>query len=271
MKQARPTSSMIDAAREGLQLYDLGYAGRGLVRETVATAERIAKGAPLPAEWWQRAAAWHARHGAAPAERAARADRTSPARVAWLLWGGADGERQAPAIVAALRARENPRKGEASSPLRGLSAKEQYEALRWGIKARKASTVESTSPIAQPLVELGRLRALFLVDDEGEDVGALVPKRPYPHLAVGAKDNRLYIVGGSTDDMAAAGDWGQPGRHNLFVRRTDYTARKGTDTRDVVYWYHDHERPFPRYTVREDGRPHLQGGGYKVASEGIVG
>ena len=270
-RTARPTARMAADAREGLVLHDAGFSGRGLVRSTVERAEQIARREALPVAWWRRMAAWHARHGAAPLEVAARNRTTSPARVAWLLWGGGTAPATAREVLARLEA-PNPTRAEGQGPaaLRGLDAREQYEALRWGRPARRAHSVESTSPTAQALVELGKLRALFLVDVNGDDVGELRPRRPYPTLAVGSKDNRLYIVGGSTLTMARSRDWGQPGRHPLFIRRTDYEARKGPGA-ELVYWYHDHEKPFARYTVTRDGRPHFQGGGYHVEPAGIVG
>lgn len=268
---ARPTAAMAEAAREGLALHDAGFSGPGLVRSTLERAEEIARREPLPASWWRRMAAWHARHGAAPLEAAARRRVTSPARVAWLLWGGGTAATTARQVLGQLSA-PNPRKGEGEGPaaLRGLDARAQYEALRWGRRPRSAFTVDSTSPTSQALVELGKLRSLFLVTVDGEDVGELRPRRPYPTLAVGAVDNRLYVVGGSTLAMSRSGDWGQPGRHNLWIRRTDYEARKGPGA-ELVYWYHDHERPFPRYEVTRDGRPHFHGGGYHVEPAGIVG
>lgn len=271
---APPSDAMRAAALEGLRAVSEGLAGPGLRKATIRTARTIAAGRALGESWWRDCAAWHARHGAQKAERAARR-RAGPARTAWLLWGGADGPVHARAVLAEMArvagVRANPRKGEGQGPgaLDGLNATEQYTALRWGLEPRKLSAVESTSSRRQALVELGRLEELHLVDVNGEARGVLRPRRPLPTLAVGAVDNRLYVVGGSTDAMAAAGDWGQPGRHNLWIRRTDYTARKGSD--EPVYWYHDHENPYPRYTVTRDGRPHLDGGGYHVEPAGIVG
>jgi len=259
------------AALEGLRDLEAGHGGSGLVNETIKRAEALARGSAQGESWWRKCLAWHARHEAQKAEKRARRAR-GPARTAWLLWGGADGPVHARAVLRAMGAASNPTKARANGKdeLEGLSATEQYKALRWGRDAKRSLAVNSTSPRAQALVELGKLQALYLVDVDGEDVGTLVPHKPFPALAVGTADNRLYIVGGSTDAMATKREWGQPGRHNLWVRRTDYEARKGKGA-DVVYWYHDHEKPFPRYTVTKDGRPHFEGGGYHVESAGIVG
>lgn len=271
--EAAPSEAMRRAALEGLRDLDEGHAGPGLVGDTIKRAAMLSRGSALPESWWRKCLAWHARHGAQAAEKRARRAR-GPARTAWLLWGGADAPVHARAVLRAMGATSNPTKAHANAngadELEGLTATEQYKALRWGRDAKKLHAVNSTSPRAQALVELGKLQALYLVDVNGEDVGTLVPHKPFPALAVGAADNRLYIVGGSTEKMASRGDWGQAGRHALWIRRTDYEARKGKGA-EVVYWYHDHERPFPRYTATKDGRPHFEGGGYHVESAGIVG
>lgn len=275
--EAAPSEAMKRAALEGLRDLEAGHAGDGLRSSTIKRAHALARGSAMPETWWRECAAWHARHGAQKAERRARRAR-GPARTAWLLWGGADGPVHARAVLRAMRAaaggaaRANPTKAQANGAgeLDGMTASEQYKALRWGLDPRKRHTVETTSPRAQALVELGKLQALYLVDVDGEDVGALVPEKPWPSLAVGVADNRLYIVGGSTDSMAKRRQWGQVGRHNLWIKRTDYEAKKGKGS-EVVYWYHDHEKPFPRYVVTKDGRPHFAGGGYHVESAGIVG
>lgn len=269
--EAPPSDAMKRAALEGLRDLEEGFGGPGLVKETIKRAESLARGSAMGESWWRKCLAWHARHGAQKAEKRARRAR-GPARTAWLLWGGADAPVHARAVLRAMGATSNPTKAAANGAdeLEGLSATEQYKALRWGRDAKRLLSVNSTSPRAQALVELGKLQALYLVDVNGDDVGTLVPHKPFPALAVGTVDNRLYIVGGSTDTMAKKGEWGQVGRHHLWIRRTDYEARKGKGA-EPVYWYHDHERPFPRYTVVKGGRPHFEGGGYHVESAGIVG
>lgn len=75
--------------RRGLALVRDGYAGRGLRGETVEWADRLARGEPITDAKARKMRAWFARHGVAAAEAARRMrDPTSPAAVAWLLWGG---------------------------------------------------------------------------------------------------------------------------------------------------------------------------------------
>lgn len=74
---------------QGLELLRAGHRGRGLQPETVRWAERLAAREPITIEKARAMAAWLRRHGASPAEVAARLrDPESPAAVAWLLWGG---------------------------------------------------------------------------------------------------------------------------------------------------------------------------------------
>jgi hypothetical protein len=82
-------ASVRTALRRGLALVAAGHAGKGLRGETVRWAERLAQGEPISLQKARKMRAWFARHGAAPAESARRMrDPTSPAAVAWLLWGG---------------------------------------------------------------------------------------------------------------------------------------------------------------------------------------
>lgn len=85
----RPPAAVTRAMREGLELVEAGHAGRGLRPSTVREARAAVSAGTVSEEKARRMRAWLARHGASPAEVAARKrDRTSPARVAWLLWGG---------------------------------------------------------------------------------------------------------------------------------------------------------------------------------------
>lgn len=79
----------VEAFAMGLALYDRGYGGAGLVPATIREARDAERTGRVSEDKARRMAAWFARHGASPAENAARRrDRSSPASVAWLLWGG---------------------------------------------------------------------------------------------------------------------------------------------------------------------------------------
>lgn len=93
----------VEAFAMGLSLYDQGYGGAGLVPATIQEARAAERTGRVTEEKARRMAAWFARHGAAPAENAARRrDRSSPASVAWLLWGGDAGRAWAERWRAAL-------------------------------------------------------------------------------------------------------------------------------------------------------------------------
>jgi hypothetical protein len=153
------------------------------------------------------------------------------------------------------------------SPLAGQTPEEQYRAIRWGRRPREHLVLDVPAlRRAQDLVCLGRLRALYLaLDDDHDEV--LTALRPYPYLCVGAADNRLYVGGGATGAMARRRLWGQPGSRRT-IRQVDYDSVKG---RTRAYFYHDHERPFPRLEVLPSGYPAYRGGGYKVGADGIIG
>ena len=119
---------------------------------------------------------------------------------------------------------------------------------------------------------MGDLRALWLEtdsDDDDEFVEVLRPSRPYPVLAFGRVDNKLYIVGGCTAQMARKRQWGDAGTRQTILR-VDYDAKKGRE-RAMVYFFHDHEPPYPELVILPSGFPAYRGGRYKVAPEGIAG
>ncbi len=149
-----------------------------------------------------------------------------------------------------------------------LSAEDQYTAVHWGDAPRRHSTVECPAlRKKQALVMLGKLRAVFWTDPETGEEGVITPRRPYPFLTFGQKDNRIYVCGGSTAEMARKKLWGPVGSRR-WITRTDYDAKKGGED---VYWYHDHEPPYPELEVLRGGFPAYRGGQYWIEEAGIVG
>ena len=94
----KPPSYMRAAARRGLQLYEEGKGGDGLVRRTIDEARAMAAG-NVTADKWVRIAAWIARH-LVDLDAPKNSDRTNPeypgaGLVAHLLWGSGPSKRQA--------------------------------------------------------------------------------------------------------------------------------------------------------------------------------
>jgi len=156
---------------------------------------------------------------------------------------------------------------------KNLSPVEKYRAVQWGCEPEglvKVEVVRMTT--RQELLRLGVLRKLWF-----EDGSTLIASQPYPVLAFGEKDNRIYFVGGSVAEMAEAGRWGKRGAGRVVIQ-IDYSSHKGKCGRDGTarkgrgtYYYHEHEAPFPRLRIDEYGWPEYVGGGYHVRPEGIVG
>lgn len=154
-------------------------------------------------------------------------------------------------------------------PLRGLDADEQYREIQWGNEPDRDLIVDARHMrVRQKLVQLGWLRRVF-VQLPGGRIRVIAAKRPYPFLTFGARDNRLYPVGGSLPAMARAHAFGAPGA-NGHVIRTDYESRKGQSS-GTTYYYHDHEPEFAVLYVHRDGWPEYVGGDYQVLPEGITG
>lgn len=155
-----------------------------------------------------------------------------------------------------------------NNPLRGQDAEGQFHAVQWGNHAdREFSLNVPHLARRQDLVQLGKWRRTYIRTRDGK-VRVIVAQRPYPFLAFGEADNRIYLAGGSMHAMARAHRFGQPGVHG-HVLRTDYDSTKGSRGRST-YYYHDHEEPFALWVVHRDGWPSYLGGGYTVRPEGIT-
>lgn len=122
-----PPAYMRASARRGLEWYEAGRGGDGLVEATIREARAMANGA-VTADKWGRIAAWIARHLVdldAPAANPDNPAYPSPGVVAMALWGGGVNKRQAEraleyaqGIVSQLAAENEGRaKGEAVSKL----------------------------------------------------------------------------------------------------------------------------------------------------------
>jgi hypothetical protein len=104
---ATPPQGVRDALRRGLELHAEGYGGDGLAPETVPWARRLARGEAVSVEKARAMRAWFARHETSPGEAEARRDdKTSPAWVAWLLWGGDAGKSWSSKIMRQVEARD---------------------------------------------------------------------------------------------------------------------------------------------------------------------
>lgn len=100
-----PPQGVRDACARGLDLHAEGYGGDGLRPATVRWARRLARGGDVTPAKARKMVAWFARHESSPGEaEARRTDKTSPAWVAWLLWGGDAGRTWAEKVVRQLEA-----------------------------------------------------------------------------------------------------------------------------------------------------------------------
>ena len=97
-----PPSYMRAAARRGLEYYEQGFGGDGLVERTIREARAMAAG-NVTADKWVRIRAWIARHLVdldSPAANPSSDDYPSPGVVAHLLWGSGPSKRAAQRTLA---------------------------------------------------------------------------------------------------------------------------------------------------------------------------
>lgn len=83
-----PNSGMRSAAKRGLELYEAGRGGDGLVPATIADARKMARGEALSADKVKRMRAWFARHYVDKKPGWSDKGKETPGYVAHLLWGG---------------------------------------------------------------------------------------------------------------------------------------------------------------------------------------
>ena len=132
-----PPAYMRAAARRGLQYYEEGKGGDGLVERTIREARAMARGS-VSADKWVRLRAWIARHLAdldSPAARPDSDDYPSAGVVAHLLWGSGPSKRAAQralkyaeGVVARLEEENEGRaKGEALAKLETRTTPIQFE------------------------------------------------------------------------------------------------------------------------------------------------
>jgi HK97 family phage prohead protease len=132
-----PPSYMRAAARRGLQYYEEGYGGDGLVDRTIREARAMARGS-VTADKWVRLRAWIARHLGdldSPSANPDSDDYPSAGVVAHLLWGSGPSKRAAQralkyaeGVVARLEEENEGRaKGEALAKLETRTTPIQFE------------------------------------------------------------------------------------------------------------------------------------------------
>jgi len=125
------------AARRGLEYYEEGYGGDGLVERTIREARAMARGS-VTAEKWVRLRAWIARHLVdldSPAARPDSDDYPSAGVVAHLLWGSGPSKRAAQralsyaeGVVARIEEENEGRaKGEALSKIETRTTPIEFE------------------------------------------------------------------------------------------------------------------------------------------------
>ncbi len=104
-----PPAGVRAACRAGLKLKEEGHGGKGLVAATVSWASKLAAGQKISPEKARKMNAWFARHSVGSSSRTL-GDKTSPAWVAWQLWGGNAGKSWSAKLVKQMESREKTSK-----------------------------------------------------------------------------------------------------------------------------------------------------------------
>lgn len=152
-----------------------------------------------------------------------------------------------------------------NNPYDGLSAEEIYKSLQWGKNPNEIIDVESPEPLAN----LGDLAGLYY------DVGCEEFNENEVYLAVGAYSNWVYFIPKTFDtDIPEFDSNDKDWTQGPVVKETHYYSDKGNEE---SYYYHEHEKPYPRVWHHIDGVSVLIPANFKgkrsyaVVKEGIVG
>jgi HK97 family phage portal protein len=106
-----PSGRVRAAFARGVELYEEGRGGDGLVAETIRWALRLADGDSITPDKARKMLAWHARHASDKVPGWDEEGKETPGYVAFLLWGGEPGRDWAERLVSQMdRADENSKK-----------------------------------------------------------------------------------------------------------------------------------------------------------------
>lgn len=106
-----PSEKVRAAFKRGLDLYEQGRGGDGLVVETLTWARRIAAGVLVTPDKARKMAAWHARHASDKRPGWDDDGKETPGYVAFLLWGGEPGREWAERLVRQMDEQDRADKG----------------------------------------------------------------------------------------------------------------------------------------------------------------
>lgn len=152
-----PPAGVRAACRAGLKLKEEGHGGKGLVAATVAWARRLAAGQKISPAKARKMNAWFARHSVGSSSRTL-GDKTSPAWVAWQLWGGNAGKAWSSKLVKQMESREKTSKSievpeNLSTYLASKYLKDITPEIIKGITSQIASAVKEPECGISPSVE----------------------------------------------------------------------------------------------------------------------
>lgn len=165
------------------------------------------------------------------------------------------------------RRRRNEWPFSGSNPLKGLDSNTQYERVQWGHQPDKIVIVNVPMRRKQDLIMMGRFRLMVVRQKDGSEI-TISATKPYPFLAFGKSDNRLWIAGESIAEMAKALKEALGTGNIGDIVQTDYESMKGE--KKSFYYYHEHHAPYAKLRIHSNGYPEYVGGGYSVRPEGIV-
>jgi hypothetical protein len=98
----RPGGRVRSAFRKGIELYEAGRGGDGLVAATIRWARRLAAGEAITPDKARKMRAWHARHASDKVTGWDKDGEETPGYVAFLLWGGEPGRDWSERLVSQM-------------------------------------------------------------------------------------------------------------------------------------------------------------------------
>ena len=170
-----PPKGVRAAFSRGIDLYEAGRGGDGLVPATISWARRLASGEDVTPAKARKGNAWHARHAVDERPGWGTPGSETPGYVAFMLWGGAPGKAWFAKLVrqmdAADKAQETTTMEDRTQNDRHLRAVEAFTALKATEAAIPLQDGESISDFASALRTAARMYALEYITTAAMDAG----------------------------------------------------------------------------------------------------
>lgn len=145
-----PSERVQSQFAKGLELYEAGKGGDGLVPATIRWARRLAAGEAVTPAKARKGSAWFARHETDKKPDWDKAGEETPGYVAWLLWGGDAGRAWFDSLVERMDAADAKTEKSAEPAPEEVEAGEPESIAAAEVERSVEGTAEVSEPVVAP-------------------------------------------------------------------------------------------------------------------------